>query len=345
MKKDEYFALQRATAAQADPLLKDAVADLPTYARRLPEKRIGEPRIRDLAVRLGHEISGGKHWEELAPISASYELLNSATYTTNWMLDDKNDLTSSTQAKNAVIAGHQLRERADDILCNTGYEPITHTISTINAAVHHGQDLDLNALRIDNIGDYDSLDDYLQVYERRCEQLCGEFCGHALSASPHIPETASDNLYDIGVVWGRLFQASNDLGDFAIPEVDNETLEKPYKDLFSDLQNGRLTLPVYELLQTTSGDAQTTIESLIGSQEVTVREAKNVQRILHDTGVFDTCYYDYLRPRHKQLKDKLYDAFDRSKERDAIATMFSVITSNKFIHDLQDVPARAREAQ
>ena len=129
---------------------------------------------------------------------------------------------------------------------------------------------------------------------------------------------------------GAGLQASNDLGDIALPSESITVLEKPYKDQLSDLRQGKLTLPVYVMLTRGTPSQRRTLEQIIGKDYLSENEYQDVIGILFDTKAFDTSL-EYLKKIQKRAKKKLYDAFVKSESRDIIARMLVAISSNKFI--------------
>tara|TARA_Y100000310_G_scaffold288418_1_gene314000 strand:+ start:7088 stop:8101 length:1014 start_codon:yes stop_codon:yes gene_type:complete len=335
MSTNKYFEMMTETSAAADPIIKEYVEGIVNSARGLPLRRTGRPRLKDLAIRLGYEISGGYDWREVVPLSASYELLNCSTYVINWILDEKGGRKSKNESDGLIIGGFQLREAAEQVLRDYGMGSLAGTISKINGLVYDGQRLDLNVLNVGNIGDFVSLEDFLKVYEERCLGLSGAVYGHCLQSGSSLAGIEDPRLYEIGCLQGMGGQASNDFGDFAMPDEGLTVMEKPYKDQFSDLKQGKLTLPVYLLMTKGSPEDRKLIENIIGKEEIDKEDFEVVNHLLHETGTFSDCY-NYLKSKKRNAREKLYGGFDRSLARDMLAEMQVMIVSNKFIKRLRE---------
>ncbi len=334
MVTDKYFERMRETSARADTIIAHYVEGAHKPAAALPLRRIGRPRLRDNAVRLGYEISGGDDWHDVAPVCASYELLNCSTYVINWIFDKKNGDRSDAEVNDLIMAGFHLRELAERVLYDYGHVRLVASISRINEAVYEGQHLDMNVLRVGNARQFPTIDEFLKVYERRCMMLSGVFYGSALWAGSVVAKVPNENLYSIASRMGQDGQAANDLGDFAVPDPGITVIEKPYKDQLSDLRQGKLTLPLFLMLTRASSQDRMILEDMACESAPVAYE--EVTRIMRSTGALDTCL-TYLRTQHDAMKQSLYGLFPPSPARDAIAEMFVHTAHNKFIARLRKV--------
>lgn len=325
MIRDDYFRVMRQISAETDKILIPYVKEVIDEARVLPESRIGKPRLRDIIVRLGYEITGGRNLNLITPVCASYELLNCSTYVINWIFDEKGGPKTKRETDNLIIGGFQLRELSQRILLENGLESLIESLSSINRAVYDGQNLDLNILTLDEIDNFESYDDFIRSYERRCHCLSGEFYGKCLFSGSVVSGKENQNLYDIGKMLGVGGQASNDLGDFALPRKDLTVCEKPYKDQLSDLRQRKLTLPVY-LLAT---------RSKINKEKLVNFSPEEIIKLLNSTRTFEDCL-DYLKKQHQRAKKKLYESFEKSATRNLLAESFLGISSNKFITSIRN---------
>lgn len=323
--KPKYFEVMNETSQSVDPILKSYLKGIKETAEALPKSRIGKARLRDLTIRLGYEISGGKDWREVIPVCVSYEFLNCSNYVINWIFDEKGGNRNKREVNDLIIGGFQLRELAEQVLRERGLERITNSISKINKAVYEGQNLDLNVLTLENYESFNSFEDFMITYKERCKGLCGEFLAQCLLTGSKVSGNENPILYEIGEILGSGVQASNDLGDFALPNASISVSEKPYKDQLSDLRQGKLTLPVY-LLAKKLGERD---------ENLTRKPSEEIVKLLHSTGSFQQCY-NYLKKEKKRAKKKLYESFEESDLRNLLAATFVAITSNKFIRNLRN---------
>ena len=325
MIKQEYFQTMKEICQEADKIIRPYLEGIVEDAKILPESRLGKGRLRDLAIRLGYEISGGKDWKEVVPICASFELLNCSTYVINWIFDQKGGPKTNGEINNLIIGGFQLREIAEQVLREKGLEGITSSIDKINKAVYEGQNLDLNVLTLKNYGAFSSFSKFSDIYEKRCGGLCGEFFAQGLLVGSKVSGNENPILYEVGEILGSGLQASNDLGDFALPDEPISVSEKPYKDQLSDLRRGKLTLPIYLLAEKLG----------IDNEVLTGEFPEETVRLLHSTGSFERCL-SYLKTKKQKAKKKLYEVFEKSDSRDLLASAFVILTSNKFVTSLKN---------
>lgn len=326
---DHYLQKEKETSAAVDKILAKYLSGMEKTTAYFPTKRMGHPRLRDLSIRLGYELVGGKNWQETIPIAAAFELENCSSYVINWIFDEKGGPKTKSEINDLIIAGMRLRELADKVLRDAKLESFLVCIHDINFNGYAGQYADLNVIKVEHLSQYQNPDDFMKAYEERCRQLTGIFYGHSLSAGSRLLGKPSPELYAIGERFGMALQAANDLGDFAIIHKGQAVLEKPYQDQFSDLRQGKLTLPLYWALMRGTRNEKKVIKNLIGKKKISLNEMKRVFRILERTKALDDCL-DYLKSSRYATKKMLYDHFPKSSQRDQIAEMFRIIVSNKF---------------
>ncbi|HSU73149.1 MAG TPA: polyprenyl synthetase family protein [Candidatus Binatia bacterium] len=327
-----YHEIARETSAEVDKILDAYLSDADPHTQLLPRKRMnGNYRLRDVSTRLGYEIAGGKDWNDVVPVAAAFELENCSSYVINWILDKKGEVTSEKERNNFIIAGMQLRELAHQVLVEHGLDKLVSSISDIQQRGYRGQYADLNLLKVENASDFPTLESFLATYEERCTNLSGVFHAHCLFSGSIVADKAELLLYDAGLRFGSALQSTNDIGDFMPPRSDTRTAEKPYSDQFSDLRQGKLTLPVY-LLYAHSPEDRVFVEERVGG---TWTDYETVVDRLRATGAFDYCY-SYLRRKKNELEKHMRTNFSHTQERSNIIQMFAAITSNKFIYALKN---------
>ncbi|NEP09887.1 MAG: hypothetical protein F6K14_06615 [Symploca sp. SIO2C1] len=327
-----YFHLMQETSQATDPLIERYMDKLSPEVKQLPMKRHGNLRLRDLQIRTGYEINGGKDWKEILPACASFEILNCSTYVINWFLDEKHGYESPESKRKLVIAGFQLREVAQQILEDHDMTSLLPLLSNINNRVYLGQMMDIHDLKVARMSDYPNYQDFLEAYQQRCRLLSGVFYGSCFLAGSIIAGKADELLYEMGAIYGAATQAANDFGDFALPVKRLSKLEKPYQDQFSDFMNGKLTLPVYLMTQRANEEQRKRLEELrLGA--IDGNSYREILDILVDKGVYSDCLI-YLKQEHKRCKSMLYTK-DKTVHRDIIASILVRITSNKFLSQLR----------
>ncbi len=329
-----YFDLMTGISRATDEVIAAYMAPLDAEVSHLPLKRHGHPRLRDLQVRCGYELAGGRDWARaLPPLCAALEVLNCSTYVINWMLDEKAGYDSPAHKRGLVIAGFQLRETAQRILHDHGMHDFAPLLAEINHEIYVGQQMDIADLVVARLPEYTDGDRFMAAYRRRCRLLSGVFYGRCFYAGTAAAGAPDDGLFEMGARYGAATQAANDFGDFALPVRRLDKLEKPYQDQFSDFVNGKLTLAVY-LMTTRGDDAQRArLAELRAEGVVDEADYRDILRILVETGAYADCKR-YLKDEHKACKAMLY-AHPRSPARDTVAEILVRITSNKFLSQLR----------
>ena len=328
----EYFNLMKETSQAKDLLIAEYTEKLSPEVKHLPMKRHGSPRLRDIQIRTGYEINGGKNWKEIIPVCASFEILNCSTYVINWFLDEKNGYDSTESKRKLVIAGFQLREVAQQILEDHGMTSPLTPLSKINHQVYLGQRMDIHDLQVSRVSEYPDYDQFLAAYQQRCRLLSGVFYGSCFFAGSIVVGQPDELLYEMGAIYGAATQAANDFGDFALPVQRLSKLEKPYQDQFSDFINGKLTLAVYLMHQRSNEQERERLEEL-RSKTIDENSYREILEILVNKGVYSDCLA-YLKHEHKRCKTMLYTK-EKTVHRDTVASILVRITSNKFLSQLR----------
>ncbi|MBP0015631.1 MAG: polyprenyl synthetase family protein [Roseofilum sp. SBFL] len=328
----KYFEMMTEISQETDAIIKHYTDHLNEEVKQLPMKRYGHPRLRDLQIRTGYEINGGKNWKELTPVCASFEILNCSTYVINWFLDEKHGYETSESKRNLVIAGFQLREIAQQILEDYGMTALIPLLSKINHQIYLGQRMDIQELKVSRIGEYPEYNEFLDAYQQRCRLLSGVFYGSCFLAGSIVAGEPDHLLYEMGAIYGSATQAANDFGDFALPVQCLSKLEKPYQDQFSDFINGKLTLAVYLMTQRSNAQECNRLEEL-RYKGIEENEYREILCLLVNKGVYADCLA-YLKQEHKRCKNMLYTK-EKTVHRDMIASILVRITSNKFLSQLR----------
>ncbi|MDJ1184962.1 polyprenyl synthetase family protein [Roseofilum casamattae] len=327
-----YFDVMTETSQATDELIAHYTEHLSEEVKYLPMKRYGHPRLRDLQIRSGYEINGGKNWKEILPVCASFEILNCSTYVINWFLDEKHGYDTVESKRQLVIAGFQLREIAQQILEDYKLTEIVPLLNKINHQVYLGQRMDIQDMQVSRIDEYPNYEEFLETYQQRCRLLSGVFYGSCFFAGSIMAGEPDRLLYEMGAVYGAATQAANDFGDFALPVQRLSKLEKPYQDQFSDFINGKLTLAVYLMMQRSDPEAQNRLAQL-RDKAIGEKEYREILGMLVNQGVYADCVA-YLKGEHKRCKTMLYEK-EKTIHRDTIAAILVRITSNKFLSQLR----------
>lgn len=300
-----------------------------TYLFRFQKARDTNTFLRPTVSWVTYLMLGGDKTKlsELSESLAVPEILNSSTYIFNSVLDKKLGWDTDASVRQGIITGNLYRETAqmavqnlEGILSHEQVNKITGRINEINAAIYQGQYLDTEVLTIANKDKFSSLEKFMEAYQQRNEGFSGsfysfipEFGGMLANA----PAEALEQLANYGRIYGRALQIANDLGDVLIPA--NGTCDKPYKDRFSDLKNGKLTLPIYLTLQHKNCDhdlvQRISSDAYVSDNEREI-DYKAFGKHLCDLGIY--AEVRKLLNKHVKEIDKILDFFPKNEYRDML---------------------------
>ncbi len=180
------------------------------------------------------------------------ELFNISTYQSNLSLDNKID--SERIKKNHVIysllnydkALNLVKFSSNELISNKKKDDAIQELIECNTKTYLGQYIDLNELHIDHILDYSNFDVFFKVYLKRCELITNTIpvsCKIGLIISGIDNEDESQLIVEAIKIFGVLLQIVNDISDcMSIHGSKVNNLK------YSDLMEGKLTLPLYLFL-------------------------------------------------------------------------------------------------
>lgn len=246
--------------------------------------------------RLSYEICGGNNFNMLLPLAAAFEALNISSYQANSAFDNKVGIWSKEDKDNQFIASMISREVADKLIdkCEGVIDDsvlykVKKCIGKSNAFIYKAQHYDLNLLTINRFKEYERKEDYLRAYNDRCYFGSGVFSGQCALAGC-IAANASDDeqraILKFAELYGTALHQINDLADYFPGE---ERQSKLYQDDFCDLNNGRLTLPLYLLLSSNNPVIAEKILRLNNKDCLLPEDILEVQKIILEEGIVEIC--------------------------------------------------------
>jgi octaprenyl-diphosphate synthase len=120
-------------------------------------------------------------------------------------------------------------------------------------------------------------------------------------------------LWEYGFNLGIAFQLVDDLLDYT---ADERSLGKP---VGSDLREGKVTLPIINLLRMGGDHAGEVIRRVVRDRNVTTEDWRDIRRLLHETGATDQAYTTAVQ--YAQAAKSHLGLFAPSRERDALAAL------------------------
>lgn len=351
MEREKYFKYLENTSSLVLPLIKEQVESVCKNEEVLKEilmlfyeKRFSKILLKPTLFRLSYEICGGKNFETLLPIAAAFEVLNISSYQANAAFDNKVGVLTKEEKDSQFMAAMISREIADKLIdkCEGVIDgcilsKIKSCISTSNSFIYKAQHYDLNLLCVENIGKFHNYESYVTSYIDRCYFGSGIFSGQCALAGAIAANTTEDKkeaLLKFAELYGTALHQINDLADYFPGE---ERKSKLYQDDFCDFKNGRLTLPLYLLLNSKDPKTVKKVSKLSSKQEFSFEEYAEVQNILLQEGIVDICK-DLTKTKFIEAKRYL-QKFELSEEKRLLLVLLSVLDSNKFYNRIKLIAA------
>jgi hypothetical protein len=350
MDREKYFTYLKDTSALVSPLILEQVESFCKNEKELKkilmffyEKRIGRILLKPALFRLSYEVCGGTDFHILLPIAAAFEVLNISSYQANSSFDNKVGVWNKEEKDSQFIASIISREIADKlidqcerVISHSVLYQIKKCLSTSNAYIYKAQHYDLNLLTINNFNNFKKQEDYLKAYNDRCYFGSGIFSGQcalagSIAANSNVEEQQS--LLKFGELYGTALHQINDLADYF---PGDERQSKLYQDNFCDFKNGRLTLPLYLLLNSHNSITASKILSLKNKKDgLLPDDILEVQSFLIEEGVVGFCKGLTMK-KFKEAKGYLH-CFIPSDVKSLLSVLLSVLDSNKFYYRINKI--------
>jgi len=309
-----------------------------------------KPKMRPLIVRLGYEICGGKNWRKILPVCAAIEILNVSTYTINRIFDEKGGKWNKNRINNNIIAGivqkeiaSNLLNKASNIVDYKDFIKIKNLFNETNKIIYFGQFKDFNILKINIIENkIMPFNKFIDNYKQRCYLFSGKFYENSLLIGGILAKGNKKRLIalqNFGKLFGTSLQMINDIGDF-VPSDKKPYKEafKYYQDQYSDLRLGKLTIPIYLMLQNANSTEKKFILRQVGKKQTTLKDGYKLTNIFISSGALQKCkklIEKYYNQGEKELK-----VFKESVKKDLLVTMASILKSSIYWEILKKIASK-----
>jgi geranylgeranyl pyrophosphate synthase len=353
MNRSIHFERMRETSKIVIPLIKDAYLKLGSHNNHLLDslnyfvsKRTNDDQclLRPYLVRLGYELAGKSDWVNIASACAAIEILNISTYQSNIVFDSKNGGFSHTQKNNQFISSMLSLELAIDMVLklekSSGSDVVTCIIDRFhetNRDIYIGQFIDLNEFAIDNLDLTISESAYLTTYIQRCNKLGGSLTSLCLDIGCLLGEGSDclrSSLKDIGMALGTAGQILNDLSDY-IPQIKDKDIFVGYKSSFSDFRMGKITYPLFHLLNQLPKQQYSYIIDMLLKEKKNTLSMEGITHLL--------CQYGSVKAtkkliwRYYKLLKKEIKKITRDNYRDFLSITLSSLLTNKYFAFFREI--------
>jgi len=168
-------------------------------------------------------------------------------------------------------------------------------------------------------GDVDiTEEEHFEIIRRKTAFLFGG-CAQIGGLLGGVTPEGENALRDYGFNLGIAFQLVDDLLDYT---ADAAALGKP---VGGDLREGKVTLPVIQLLHRGGAEADGLIRDVVRDRAVSAEQWREILRLLHEHRTLDVAYERALEYGHR-AKDCLA-VFPPSRERDALMALTDYVLS------------------
>jgi len=208
--------------------------------------------LRPFLSKLIYELGAMADWKIHSRLFALVEVINISTYQSNLAFDNKNGIRSELDKFNQIISAFFSTFIFFDEIIVSQYDD-RKRLNIIEATVkgleeiYYGQYIDLNILSFSNESLYQSFEFFEDQYKLRCQHLGSSLINLCINYCVILNDSKIDEIKDELIRFGTLFglagQILNDLGDISSKGRVYST------NRYSDIENERLTLPVFFLMQ------------------------------------------------------------------------------------------------
>lgn len=351
MDKQKYIDYLMDTSAKVSPFISDMLQQYAKLDAEIYEgimffvnRRLGKPLLKPALLRAAYEVCGGESWEKMIPACAAFELINISSYQANSAFDNKLGVLTQKQKETQFIAAMSTREVAYEclVLMRAAFDAgalskVSECLSASNKYIYIAQHWDINLLTLANRDRYADPDYYLREYTKRCYYGSGIFSGRCVYSGALLANASDeelDGLKDFGEKYGTALHMINDLGDY-VPASMDDTATRDYQDQFSDFRNGRLTLPLYYLLQRSDEETRKKINESSPKQKMRPEDFVWLTHKMLETDVIR----DVKSVVSKRMDEAnaVLDSLSLGRGIGLFKAMTSVAKSNKFYGQLRMV--------
>ena len=270
----------------------------------------GGKRVRPVLVMLCSKLCGYKGKKHVA-YAAIIEFIHTATLLHDDVVDNAKTRrglsTVNTVWGNepSVLVGDFLYSRSFELMSRDGNNEILKTISQVTTALSEGEILEI--VKTADVGTTEK--DYYEIIGNKTAVLFGAACeiGAILGERSQGERKALRNFgYNLGIA----FQLMDDVLDYT---SFNHVLGKR---VGTDLNEGKVTLPLIYILNNSNEKDRAYIESIFDKQKITQRDFDRVRKIIEKNG--GIAYAMDATEKHLDKAKKYLDIFPASHYKTAL---------------------------
>lgn len=238
----------------------------------------GGKRVRPILVILSSRLCGYKG-EKHIPYAAIIEFIHTATLLHDDVVDNaktrRGFSTVNTVWGNepSVLVGDFLYSKSFELMAREGNDTILQVISSATTALSEGEILEI--VKTADIGTTE--EEYLQIIGNKTAVLFAAACeiGAILGGCA---QQKRREMSKFGYNLGMAFQLMDDILDYT--SFDNVL----GKRVGTDLQEGKITLPLIHVLRSADNEEKSYLEKIIGKPRITAKDFARVRKIIEKHG-------------------------------------------------------------
>jgi len=241
----------------------------------------GGKRVRPILVILSSRLCGYKG-EKHIPYAAIIEFIHTATLLHDDVVDNaktrRGFSTVNTVWGNepSVLVGDFLYSKSFELMAREGNDTILQVISSATTALSEGEILEI--VKTADIGTTE--EEYLQIIGNKTAVLFAAACeiGAILGSCAR---QKRKEMSKFGYNLGMAFQLMDDILDYT--SFDNVL----GKRVGTDLQEGKITLPLIHVLRSADNEERSYLEKIIGKPRITAKDFARARKIIEKHGGID----------------------------------------------------------
>ena len=302
--------LKRVEVVFREEFLSDltVISEVASHVRDAGGKRI-RPALLLLASRLFAHSS-----DRMITLGAVVEYIHTATLLHDDVIDEaatrrgRKSANSRWGNKTTVLIGDFLYTKSMAMALTQDNLGILRLLSDVTLRMIEGQVLEIE--READLGVRE--DQHLDIIRRKTADLFSA-CMRIGALLGKAPEEKERALSAYGLALGLAFQMKDDLLDFTASE---KSLGKP---VGLDLREGKLTLPVIYMLETTDAEVRAKVETVVEDRGFERVSHAEIVALARRSGALERA--EALAARQAEAARQALDIFDPSPERDALMTL------------------------
>lgn len=235
----------------------------------------GGKRVRPSLLILSARMCGCKDMQTVYKLGCAIEMLHTATLLHDDVIDNAKTRRGRESAnilfdnKATILAGDFLNSQVLIILVSTNNLEVLDIYTKTTLGLVHGEIFQMLKERDVKI----TQDDYFYIIRNKTASLMatGAMTGAILAGKSDNEKKA---LQSFGLNMGMAFQIIDDALDYAADE------SKLGKNLFADLNEGKITLPLIHILENGSSADKKTVAKVIKSENHTDKDLKEIFNLI-----------------------------------------------------------------